>query len=142
MLQRFDDAARRVVVLANDEARKLNHQAIDTRHVLLGVLRESRGVAATTLTGLGIGYGAAFGRVEAIAGRGTEPTPSHVPFTEDARRALERSLEESLGLGHDYIGPEHILLALMRDENDAARMVSDLGAEPQDVRDRVLASLR
>ena len=141
MLERFNDGARRVIVLAQEEARKLNHHFIGAQHVLLGLLREGQGVAARALTDLNIGYDAVLARVEAALGRGTEPTPSHLPFTEGAKHTVEHSLAESLELGHNYIGTEHLLLALVRDENDAARMLTDLGADPPRVRERVLALL-
>jgi ATP-dependent Clp protease ATP-binding subunit ClpC len=137
----FDDAARRVVVIAQDEARKLNHHSIHTEHLLLGLLREGHGVAARALTGLGIGYDAVLARVEETVGRGAEPAPDHVPFTEAAKRAVEHCLEEALGLRHNHIGTEHILLGLVRDENDAARMLAGMGAGAQRVRERVLGSL-
>jgi len=141
MLERFNDGARRVIVLAQEEARKLNHHFIGAQHVLLGLLREGHGVAARALTDLNIGYDAVLARVEAALGRGTEPTPSHLPFTEGAKHAVEHCLADSLELGHNYIGTEHLLLALVRDENDAARMLTDLGADPPRVRERVLALL-
>jgi ATP-dependent Clp protease ATP-binding subunit ClpC len=136
----YDDAARRVVIIAQDEARKLNHHSIDTEHLLLALLREGRGVAARALTGLGIGYDAVLARVEETVGRGAEPTPGHMPFTESAKRAMQYCLEESLGLRHNHIGTEHILLALVRDENAAARILAGMGAAAQRVRERVLSS--
>ena len=140
MFQRFDIAARRVVVIAQDEARKLSHKSIDTDHLLLGLLREGEGVAARALTGLGIGYDNVLARVEETLGRGAEPTPGHVPFTEAAKGALEHSLKESIGLRHKYIGTEHILLGLLHDSK-AARMLADLGADAQRVREQVLGLL-
>jgi ATP-dependent Clp protease ATP-binding subunit ClpC len=136
----FDDAARRVVVIAQDEALKLNHHSIDTEHLLLGLLREGHGVAARALAGLGIGYDAVLAQVEETVGRGAEPTPGHVPFTAAAKRAVEYCLEESLALRHDHIGTEHILLALVREENDATRILAGMGAGAQRVRERVLGS--
>jgi ATP-dependent Clp protease ATP-binding subunit ClpC len=141
MFERFTDEARRVIVLAQEEARKLNHAFIDTHHFLLGLLREGHGVAARALTDLDIGYDAVLARVEDALGRGTEPTPSHLPFTEAAKQATEHSLAESLGLGHNYIDTEHLLLALVRDENDATRMLSAMGADQQRVREHVLGLL-
>ncbi len=141
MFKGFDIAARRVVIMAQDEARKLNHHSIDTEHVLLGLLREGHGVAARVLTGLGIGYDAILARVEATVGRGAEPAPGHVPFTEATKRAMQYCLEESLRLKHNHIGTEHILLALVRDENDAARMLADMDVDAQRVRERVLDAL-
>jgi ATP-dependent Clp protease ATP-binding subunit ClpC len=133
MFERFDDSARRVIVLAQDEARKLNHPFIGTEHFLLGLLRQD-GVAARALTGLGIDYDAVRARVEQTMGRGTEPTPGHIPFTPTSKRALELSLDESVRLGHGHIGPEHLLLGLVRDQNEAAGMLADLGADARRVR--------
>ena len=142
MFERFTDQARRVIILAQDEARKLSHQFIGTEHFLLGLLHEhSEGVAARALADLGIGYDAVLALVEQALGRGTEPTSGHVPFTADAKRAMEGSLRESIGRRHSYIGPEHLLLGLVRDENDATRMLADLGADAQRVRDQVLVLL-
>ena len=139
MFERFNHAARHVIVLAQEEAREFNHHSIDTQHLLLGVLRVRDGVAASALASLGIGYDVVLARVEDTYGRGAEPTPSHIPFTEAAKKAVEHSLEESLELRHNYIGAEHILLALVRDQNDASRMLADLGADAHQVRERVLS---
>ena len=139
MFERFDTAARRVVILAQDEARKLNHHTLDTQHVLLGLHRESHGVAAKALTSLGIDYDAIFALVQDGQGRGAEPTSGHIPFTEAVERAMEYSLEESLELRHDSIGPEHMLLALVRDQNNASRMLAAMGADGKQVRERVLS---
>jgi ATP-dependent Clp protease ATP-binding subunit ClpC len=134
MFERFDNSARRVIVLAQDEARKLNHPYIGTEHLLLGLLRQD-GVAARALTGLGIDYDAVLARVEQAMGRGATPTPSHIPFTPATKRAMERSFEASLALKHSHIGPEHLLLGLVRDENEATAMLADLGADAQRIRD-------
>ena len=141
MFERFDNAARRVIPLAQDEASTLNHNYIDTEHLLLGLLREGSGIAATALIGLGIGYDAVLARVEETVGRGAQPAKGHVPFTEAAQRAMESCFLESLRLRHNRIGTEHILLGLVRDENNATRILADMGAGTQRVRERVLSSL-
>ncbi len=141
MFERFDNAARLVVTLAQDEASKLNHNYIDTEHFLLGLLREGSGIAATALVGLGIGYDAVLARVEETVGRGAEPQKGHVLFTEATKRAMQSCFEESLRLRHNYMGTEHILLGLVRDENNANRILADMGAGAQRVRERVLSSL-
>jgi ATP-dependent Clp protease ATP-binding subunit ClpC len=141
MFQLFDRAARRVVILASEESRKFNHQTMETRHLLMGLLRQGHGIAASALTDLGIGYDAVLARVVDAVGRGTQPTPSHVPFTEDLKRAMELSLAESLELHHDHVGTEHILLGLIREENDATRLLAELGATTQEVRERVHSRL-
>ncbi len=104
---------------------------------MLGLLREGDGVAARALTTLGIGYDAVLERVEESVGRSAEPAEGHVPFTESSRLVMQYCLEESVGLRHDHIGTEHILLALVHDENDAARMLADMGADAPLVRERV-----
>jgi ATP-dependent Clp protease ATP-binding subunit ClpC len=114
---------------------------MQTTHLLLGLIREGHGTAASALASLRIAYDAALRRIEETVGRSTEPTPSHVPFTEDLKRAMERSLREALALRHNHIGTEHLLLALVHDENDATRLLADLGATAQQVRERVLNSL-
>src|SRR5215471_11559119 len=114
MFERFTDKARRVVVLAQEEARRLGHTYIGTEHILLGLLREEDGSAAQALDSLGIGLQAARDRAEAEAGRGPGQS-GHVPFTPEAKRTLELSLREALQLGQNYIGTEHILLGLVRD---------------------------
>jgi ATP-dependent Clp protease ATP-binding subunit ClpC len=134
MFERFDDSAKRVVVLAQEEARGLNHPFIGAEHFLLGLLRQE-GAAASALSGLGIGYDAVLARVEQSIGRGATPTPSHIPFTPAAKRALERSFEASVALKHSHIGPEHLLLGLVRDENEAAGLLADMGADARRIRD-------
>ena len=137
MFERFDDAARRVIVFSQDEARKLSHHFIGTEHLLLALLREGHGVAATALTNLGVGYDAVLARVDASLGRGTTPTPSHLPFTEATKRAMEHSFEESVERGHNHVGTEHLLLGLIRTENEATAMLADMGVDAQRVRDSV-----
>jgi prophage maintenance system killer protein len=137
--RRFTDRARRVVVLAQQEARLLQHGYIGTEHLLLGLLREGGGVAAETLESLGISREAARGQVEEIIGRGPEPSPGHIPFTPRAKKVLELSLREALALGHHYIGTEHLLLGLLCEgKGVAAQVLVRLGADHASVRDRAL----
>jgi prophage maintenance system killer protein len=136
---RFTDRARRTIVLAQHEARLLQHHYIGTEHLLLGLLREGEGVAARTLESLGVSREAARGQVEEIIGRGPEPAPSHIPFTPRAKKVLELSLREALALGHTYIGTEHLLLALLREGHGvAAQVLVRLGADHAQVRERAL----
>jgi hypothetical protein len=144
MFQRFTEKARRTVVLAQEEARALRHDRIGTEHLLLGLLRESAGVASTALTSLGVSLAEARARVAdgdpaepREAGRSTE---GHIPFTPQAKRTLELALREALQLGHDYIGTEHILLGLVRDPPGcrAATILSELGADQAAITCRVL----
>ena len=138
MFTRFDDAARRVVVIAHDEARKLNHPSVDTEHLLLGLLCEGEGVAAKALESLGISLESVRQQVEEVTGQGQQAPGGHIPFTPNAKHVLEVSLREALQLRHNYIGTEHLLLALVGDKNNAARMLADTGADAQRVRERVL----
>src|SRR5512133_1818727 len=112
MFERFTDRARRVVVLAQEEARMLDHNYIGTEHLLLGLIREGEGYAARALESLGISLDAVRQQVEVIIGRGQHAPSGPVPFTPRAKKVLELSLREALQLGHNYIGPEHILLEL------------------------------
>jgi len=144
MFQRFTDKARRTVVLAQEEARALRHDHIGTEHLLLGLLREGAGVAATALTSLGVSLAAAReraadgGRAEQRAS-GRSSTEGHIPFTPGAKRTLELALRESLQLGHDYIGTEHILLGLVREQGcRAAVILSELGVDQEAITLRVL----
>ncbi len=125
MFVRFTDRARRVVVLAQQEARALNHGYIGTEHLLLALLREGDGVAARALTAMGISLDAMREAVEDITPRGTEPVPEsgHIPFTPRAKKVLELSLREARQLGSDYIGTEHILLALIREADGLAAQI-------------------
>jgi ATP-dependent Clp protease ATP-binding subunit ClpC len=142
MFKRFDDAARRVVIIANDEARKLNHHYIGTEHILLGLRGESEGVAARALESLGISLEGVRQQVVEIVGQGEEAPGGHIPFTPRAKKVLELSLPEALQLGHNYIGTEHILLGLIREgEGIAARILAKMGADADRVRERVLGSL-
>ena len=135
MFERFTDRARRVVVLAQDEARELNHNYIGTEHILLGLISEGDGVAAKALESMGISLDAVRSEVVDIIGRGSQPPSGHVPFTPRAKKVLEYSLREALQLGHKYIGTEHLLLGLIREgEGVAAQVLVKLGADLPRVR--------
>ena len=138
MFERFTDRARRVLVCSQEEASRLGHGYIGTEHILLGLLREGDGVAARALESLGIGLQPARDRLVPDADRGPRQS-GHVPFTPEAKRTLEFSLREALQLGHDYIGTEHILLALVRESSTrGARILTELGVSAETVRQRVL----
>jgi ATP-dependent Clp protease ATP-binding subunit ClpC len=142
MFERFTDRARRVVVLAQEEARDLGHNYIGTEHILLGLLRESDGVAAQALEALDIHLGAVRREVREIIGKGEEHPSGHIPFTPRAKKVLELSLREALQLGHNYIGTEHILLGLIREgEGVAAQVLVTLGADLNRVRLQVIELL-
>jgi ATP-dependent Clp protease ATP-binding subunit ClpA len=142
MFERFTDRARRVVVLAQEEARILSHNYIGTEHVLLGLLHEGESVAAKALDGLGIQLEPVRQQVEEIVGRGKQAPSGHIPFTARAKRVLELALREALQLGHNYIGPEHILLGLVREgEGIAAQVLVRLGADLNRVRQEVIQRL-
>jgi hypothetical protein len=142
MFERFTDRARRVVVLAQEEARVLNHNYIGTEHILLGLIHEGEGVAAKALKGLGISLEAVRQQVEEIIGVGKHTPSGHIPFTPRAKKVLELSLRESLQLGHNYIGTEHILLGLLREgEGVAAQALVRLGADLNRVRQQVIQLL-
>ncbi|MDR0283443.1 MAG: ATP-dependent Clp protease ATP-binding subunit [Propionibacteriaceae bacterium] len=142
MFERFTDRARRVVILAQDEARAMNHNYVGTEHVLLGLIHEGEGVAAKALGQLGITLEAARAEVEEIIGKGSQAPAGHIPFTARAKRVLELSLREALQLNHPYIGTEHILLGLLREgEGVAAQVLIKLGADLNQVRDTVLSLL-
>ena len=123
MFERFTDRARRVVVLAQEEARNLNHNYIGTEHILLGLIHEGEGVAAQALEAMGISLESVREQVEEIIGQGTEAPSGHIPFTPRAKKVLEYSLREALQLGHNYIGTEHILLGLIREGDGVAAQV-------------------
>ena len=142
MFERFTDRARRVVVLAQEEARMLNHNYIGTEHILLGLIHEGEGVAAKALESLGISLDAVRQQVEEIIGQGQQAPSGHIPFTPRAKKVLELSLREALQLGHNYIGTEHILLGLIREgEGVAAQVLIKLGADLNRVRQQVLQLL-
>ncbi len=142
MFERFTDRARRVVVLAQEEARMLNHNYIGTEHILLGLIHEGEGVAAKALESLGISLEAVRQQVEEIIGQGQQALSGHIPFTPRAKKVLELSLREALQLGHNYISTEHILLGLIREgEGVAAQVLVRLGADLNRVRQQVIQLL-
>ena len=142
MFERFTDRARRVVVLAQEEARMLNHNYIGTEHILLGLIHEGEGVAAKALESLNISLQAVRDQVQEIIGKGQTAPAGHIPFTPRAKKVLELSLREALQLGHNYIGTEHILLGLIREgEGVAAQVLQKLGADLNRVRQQVIQLL-
>jgi ATP-dependent Clp protease ATP-binding subunit ClpC len=142
MFERFTDRARRVVVLAQEEARMLDHGYIGTEHLLLGLIHEGEGVAAKALKALGINLDAVRDEVKGIIGRGQQPPAGHIPFTPRAKKVLELSLRESTQLGHHYIGTEHILLGLVHEgQGVAAQVLVKLGADLNRVRQQVIQIL-
>src|SRR5246127_853071 len=142
MFERFTDRARRVVVLAQEEARMLNHNYIGTEHILLGLIHEGEGVAAKSLESLGISLEGVRSQVEEIIGQGQQAPSGHIPFTSRAKKVLELSLREALQLGHNYIGTEHILLGLIREgDGVAAQVLVKLGADLNRVRQQVIQLL-
>jgi ATP-dependent Clp protease ATP-binding subunit ClpC len=141
MFERFTDRARKVVVYAQDEARQLEHSYIGTEHILLGLIREGEGVACKALESLGISLDSVRQHVEDAVGRGQKAPSGHIPFTPQAKRCLELSLRESIHLGHNYIGTEHILLGLISEgEGTAAQVLVELGAD-QDVTRRTVVEV-
>ena len=140
MFERFTDRARRVVVLAQEEARMLNHNEIGTEHILLALIREDGGVAAQALESLGITEEAARQQVEEIIGPSQQDPPrGHIPFTPRAKKILQLSMREAVALGHAYIGTEHILLGLVREDDGVAiRVLNGLGVDPNRIRQRVI----
>ena len=143
MFERFTDRARRVAVLAQEEARMLRHDYIGTEHILLGLIREGEGVAARALESLGISLEAVRQQVGGITGQGEQAPSGHIPFTPRAKNVLELSLREALQFGHNYIGTEHILLGLIREgEGVAAQVLVKLGADPGRVRQQVIQLLK
>jgi ATP-dependent Clp protease ATP-binding subunit ClpC len=143
MFERFTDRARKVIVLAQEQAWLLNHQHIGTEHILLGLIHEGEGVAAKALESLGISLDVARARVEVAVPAGESPPRGHIPFTPRAKKVLELALREALQLGHKYIGTEHILLGLVREgEGVAAQVLAELGGGSLDrVRDTVVTIL-
>jgi ATP-dependent Clp protease ATP-binding subunit ClpA len=139
MLERFTDRARRVVKLAEEEARRFDHNYIGTEHILLGLIREGEGVAAKALESLGISLDAVRQQVEEIIGQGQQAPFDVIPFTPRSKKVLELSLRESQQLGHNYIGTEHILLGLIREgDGVAAQVLVKLGADLNRVRQQVI----
>jgi ATP-dependent Clp protease ATP-binding subunit ClpC len=142
MFDRFSDQGRQVVVLAQDEARMLRHNYIGTEHLLLGLLRQNDTVAADALACLDVALEETRDRIARVIGHGDEPVRDQVPFTPRAKKVLELALREALSLGHNYIGSEHVLLGLVReDAGVAARVLLDADASADAVRDRVLEQL-
>jgi ATP-dependent Clp protease ATP-binding subunit ClpC len=142
MFERFTERARQVIVLAQDEARTLKHNYIGTEHVLLGLLREEQGLAARALEGLDITVERVRAQVVRIVGSGEEVTTGQIPFTPRAKKVLELALREALSLGHNYIGTEHILLGLVREnEGVAARILLDFDADSEKIRNEVVRML-
>ncbi|OHV74303.1 Clp protease N-terminal domain-containing protein [Pseudofrankia sp. BMG5.36] len=140
MFERFTTQARHVVVLAQEEARGLDHNYIGTEHVLLGLLGETDGIAARALAEIDLPIDMTRARVVAAVGRGKKPLQGHIPFTPRAKKVLEKSLREALGLRHNYIGTEHVLLGLLElNEGLAARMLSEWKVDSRELRARVLA---
>jgi ATP-dependent Clp protease ATP-binding subunit ClpA len=142
MFERFTNQSRRVVVLAQEEARVLNHNYIGTEHLLLGLLHEGSSTAATALTSAGITLEAARAEVDSIIGQGTQVPAGHIPFTARAKKCLELSLREALQLGDNYIGTGHLLLGLIRTGDGVGTQVLErLGADLGQLRDRVTVDL-
>jgi ATP-dependent Clp protease ATP-binding subunit ClpC len=142
MFERFSDRARRVVVLAQDEARNLGHNYIGTEHILLALVDEGHGVAARALQAMGVSQDAARQQVEEIIGRGAGASEGHIPFTPRAKNVLEMSLREALQLGHHYIGTEHILLGLIREgDGVGAQVLAGLGVDLNRARQQVIQLL-
>ena len=142
MFERFTERARQVVVLAQDEARALKHNYIGTEHLLLGMLREEEGLAARVLESLDISVEEVRGQVARIVGLGDHATTGQIPFTPRAKKMLELALRESLVLGHNYIGTEHLLLSLARmNEGVASQILWDMDIGADNLRDGVMAAL-
>jgi ATP-dependent Clp protease ATP-binding subunit ClpC len=142
MFERFTERARQVVVLAQDEARSLRHNYIGTEHLLLGLLREEEGIAAGVLGELGVELDAVRAQVSQIVGTGEDVTTGQIPFTPRAKKVLELSLREARAIGHEYIGTEHILLGLVREnEGVAAASLLESGTDADAVRNAVLRKL-
>jgi ATP-dependent Clp protease ATP-binding subunit ClpA len=138
VFERFTDRARRVVVLAQEEARLLDHNVIGTEHLLLGMIHEGEGIAAQVLESAGLSLEAARSKVESTARRSPSSPPGHIPFTPRAKKALEYALREAVELGSDFIGTEHLLLGLLREGRGfAIRVLVSLGADPGSVREQV-----
>jgi ATP-dependent Clp protease ATP-binding subunit ClpA len=143
MFERFTERARQVVVLAQDEARALKHDYIGTEHILLGLMRDDDGLAARVLGALGVTLFEARALVARIVGEGDSRVSGQIPFTPAAKRVLELSLRESMSVGHNYIGPEHILLGLVSvNDGVAASILLDSGTSPDAVRSEVMQALR
>jgi ATP-dependent Clp protease ATP-binding subunit ClpC len=142
VFERFTERARQVVVFAQDEARMLRHNYIGTEHLLLGLLREEEGLAARVLDSLDVSLEEVRAQVARIVGQGDEVATGQIPFTPRAKKVLELSLREALELGHNYIGTEHVLLGLIREnEGVAARILLDFGADDELIRGQLMRML-
>jgi ATP-dependent Clp protease ATP-binding subunit ClpC len=142
VFERFTDRSRRVVVLAQEEARMLNHNYIGTEHVLLGLIHEGEGVACRALESLGISLESVRHQVAEIIGTGERVSDGHIPFTPRAKKVLELALREALKLHHAYVGTEHILLGLLREgQGVGAQVLRNLGADLETVRSEVIGLL-
>jgi ATP-dependent Clp protease ATP-binding subunit ClpC len=142
MFERFTDRARRVIVLAQEEARTLRHDYVGPEHVLLGLVHEGEGVASKALESLGIGSEAVRQRVEEATGQGERAPSGHIPFLPQTKDLLKQALNESKELGHHYIGTEHILLGLIRQgDSKAAQVLTGLGADLNGVREEIIRLL-
>jgi ATP-dependent Clp protease ATP-binding subunit ClpC len=142
MFERFTERARQVVVLAQDEARVLRHNYIGTEHLLLGLLREEEGIAARVLDSLGVTIEEVRAHVGRIVGQGDEVTTGQIPFTPRAKKALELGLREAQSMGHNYIGTEHILLGLVRENSGvAARILLDFDADADKIRNEIIGMI-
>jgi len=142
VFEQFTERARQVVVLAQDEARELNHNYIGTEHLLLGLLREEEGLAARVLESLDITFEEVRAQIARIVGHGDEVTTGQIPFTPRAKKVLELALREALSLGHSYIGTEHLLLGLVREnEGVASRILRDFDADASKIRGEVVRTL-
>src|SRR5919201_1481217 len=142
MFDRFTERARHVVVFAQDEAREFRHNYIGTEHVLLGLLRDEEGVAARVLESLHVTLDDVRTQVARAVGQGEEVTTGQIPFTPRAKKVLELAMREALSLGHNYIGTEHVLLGIARENHGvAARILLDLGADAETIRNTVIEML-
>ena len=142
MFERFTDKSRRAVVLAQDEARQLNHNYIGTEHLLAGLRRENLGVAARALESAGITMDAVRAEIEKLIGRGLQAPSGHIPFTPRAKKCLELSLREALNLGHNHIGTGHLLLGLIsNDDCVAVQVLGGLGTDLGQLRARVIREI-
>ncbi len=143
MFERFTDRARRVIVLAQEEARGLKHNYIGTEHLLLGLIHEGDGVAAKAMEMSGLKLEDVRGAVVELIGEGEKPVEGHIPFTPRAKRVFELSFREALQLGHNYIGTEHLLLGLLKEgDGVAAQVLHKLGADPSKIRKAVMQLLQ
>lgn len=142
MFEKFTDRARQIVVISQEEARRLGHGYIGTEHILLGLVREGQGIAAKTLESLGIPLDEVREKVEEYIGHTDETVAGRIPFTESAKMVLAQAVTAAVELGHSYIGTEHVLLGLMREEKGVAALaLKSMGATLDSVRARVVALL-